>query len=113
MKKENLIYIIIIAIIILILGIFLFKNLNNKLDQEVMKCIANKSIIYSSATCSHCKTQKQYLGEYYSLFKVIDCFYEPEICKEAQIPGTPTWIINGVEYPGLKTVKELKSLANC
>ena len=41
------------------------------------------------------------------------CFYETEKCVEANIPGYPTWIINNKQYPGVKSIEELKQLTGC
>ena len=114
-KKDTPIYIILVIIIILIiLGIFWIKNPNKKpTDEEVMKCIAEKSIIYSSTTCGACRYQEQILGDYYSLFQEINCFKEIQKCIDAHIEATPTWIINGEKYTGVKSIQKLKELTEC
>jgi hypothetical protein len=116
MDKDKKIYLILVVIVALIIsGIYLYNSINKENPEErLMKCIAkNTDMIYLSKTCSHCANQKKILGEYLSLFKVTDCFYESEKCIEADIPGYPTWIINGKQYPGEKTIDELQQLTQC
>ena len=115
MEKETKIYMILaVVIILIIIGIYFLKTpAPNQVDKELVQCIADNSIVYSSLTCSACKYQRELFGEYYSLINEIDCFYEGEKCQEAQIKGTPTWIINDQKYPGAKTIEQLKELTNC
>lgn len=109
-KTYMIIGIIVIAVIILIINL---KGNNNNADEETIKCIAEKTKIYSSLTCSACKKQKEILGDYYSLLDDTDCFYETQKCIDANIPGYPTWIINGQQNPGVKTIAQLKELTGC
>jgi len=110
-KKNNIIlFVIIIAIILIISIIFYFKT-NNSLDEKTARCIASKSQLYVSKTCSHCAEQKQILGDYFNYFNIIDCLEEIEKCEN--ILAVPTWIINNKQYTGVKSLKELKRLTNC
>lgn len=118
MNKDMKVYLILIVIVILIIaGIYYFKKINKENPEEqTMKCIAGKTLIYSQTACSHCIQQKQILGNYTSLFNIIECDKDSESakkCSDAKIPGTPTWIINNNQYPGTKTIKELKELTGC
>ena len=114
MKKETIIYIIlIIAVVLIISYIYLKKDKNGNLDEETIKCIAEKTKIYTSATCGACKKQKEIFGEYYKLLNETDCFYKTQECVDAQIPGYPTWIINNQQNPGVKTIEKLKQLTGC
>lgn len=115
MNRDTKIYISLALIVILIIsGIYYWKGIPKELPAEItMKCIASQSVLYSSPTCSHCQKQKEILGEYFSLFKTINCFSEPEKCNEAGIQVYPTWVINEKQYAGVKSVKELAELTNC
>jgi hypothetical protein len=116
MDKDKKIYLILVVIILLIItGIYAYRYFYKETPEEqLMKCIAkNTDMLYLSKTCTFCAKQKQVLGDYLSLFKITDCFYEIEKCKEANIPGYPTWIINGKMYPGEKSIEELKQLTGC
>ena len=113
MRKDTKIYFTLGAIVILIIIAILTLKNNSNHDEEVIKCIAEKAKIYSSLTCSACKKQKEIFGEYYNLLDETDCFYETQKCIDAQIPGYPTWIINGQQNPGVKTIEQLKQLTGC
>lgn len=114
-KKDIKIYAILaIVVIIIIIGIYLNKSSNPlAIDKDLIQCIADNSLVYSSSTCGACKYQKDLFGDSYDLINEIDCLYETEKCQEAQIKATPTWIINNQEYPGAKTIEELKELTGC
>jgi len=115
MKKDTKIYLsLVVIVIIIIAGIFYIKNLNNLTpEEETVKCISSKAILYSQTECSHCKQQKQILGTYSGLFKIIECDKEPEKCMAKEITGTPTWEINGKLYQGVKSIRELSELSGC
>lgn len=115
MNKDLKIYLILVVIILFIIGgIYAIKYFNKETPEEkTMKCIASGAVLYSSKTCGHCKTQKEILGDYLSLFKQIDCFYETDQCREANIEAYPTWLINEKYYEGVRTINELAELTGC
>jgi len=114
MRKDTLIYLTLVVIVILIIvGILWIKNNNQTPEEKTMKCIASKANLYSQTFCTGCKQQKAILGEYTSLFKIIECDKTREVCDLKGITGTPTWEINGKLYPGIKSIKELADLAGC
>ena len=114
-KRNNYTLIGFIAFIILIILLILhYKNNNNQeIDESIVKCIANKSTLYISRTCSHCEEQKEILTEYLGLFYTVDCISRKWQCDEAGITAIPTWIINEKKYQGVKSLEELKRLAGC
>lgn len=115
MNKDLKIYLILVVIVVLIiLGIFYLKNLfKENLDEKTAECIAKNATLFSQTSCSHCIAQKQIIGEYIKLFRVIECDKEQEPCQEAEITGTPTWIINGKKVEGTQSISKLKELAGC
>jgi glutaredoxin len=105
---------LVVIVLVVIAGIYYFKNLNKETPEEqTMKCIAGKAIMYSQTACSHCITQKEILGNYTSLFNIIECDKDFKKCSDAEITGTPTWIINGKKVSGSQTIKQLKELTGC
>ena len=118
MNKDIKIYLTLVVIVLVIIGtIYYFKKINQEVPEEqTMKCIAGKAVMYSQTACSHCITQKQILGNYTSLFNIVECDKELKQCQDAQILGTPTWIINNTniqKIEGVQTIKQLKELTNC
>lgn len=116
-KKEINKKYVLIGLILITLGIigFIFiLNLdltNYSLDQ--IKCLADKSLLYSSSICSHCIIQNKELGKYRDIFKTIECDNNISICVENNITGTPTWIINNKTYNGVHSIKQLIFISNC
>ncbi len=118
MKEDIKIYLSLVVIVILIIiGILAIKNFINPdidgINEETMKCIASKAVIYSQSGCGHCENQKAILGNYYGLFTDINCLNERDKCAEAGITATPTWVIDNKRYEGTKSTQELKNLTGC
>ena len=113
MNKDTKIYLLLVAIVlIIIMGIYYIQNkVKETPEEETLKCIASKAILYSQTTCPHCNEQKEILGGYSNLFTIIECNKEPLKC--INIRGTPTWDINDKTYEGVKSIKELAELAKC
>lgn len=110
-----LIYLFII--IGIILAIYFISNWGNKYtpEPETAICIAMHSELFTSKTCSHCQIQIDILSfkGYNSLFSIIDCISNPEVCTNKSIIKVPTWIINNKTYEGVKSWEELKELTRC
>ena len=76
--------------------------------------------MYGAHWCSHCYDQKQTLGK--QVFDKTEGFVEyvecsrdglnsrTKLCKAKEIPGYPTWEINGKLYPGEVNLEELEDL---
>lgn len=109
------IYLLIIITIILI--IYFISNGTKKYipTMETVICIAKQSELYISETCVHCQTQLNILrfNNYNSLFNIIDCISNTEICLNKNIIKVPTWIINNKTYGGVQSWEELKELTGC
>ena len=93
------------------LAALLIKNQGNGVLDEDAKCIAENSELYTQLGCHACTVQEEMFGSSYQNLNVIDCWYEREKCSKIQY--TPTWIINGKEYRGVKSLEELKKLTGC
>jgi len=69
--------------------------------------------MYGAYWCSHCFDQKERLGkEAMQRIPYIECSREGtnsqvSLCREKQIPGYPTWEINGKLFPGEQALDEL------
>jgi len=114
MKFKEVGVIIILAVIVI--GIVFAINYvrgNGNNNEEGIICIAKRSQLVISPTCSACTYQKQILGENYDLFNVISISDNPGILKEYDISGVPAWIINEKAYTGAHSIEELKDLTGC
>ena len=113
MEKNTGIVLVIIVLIIAVISLINYVKNNNNIDEETAKCIASKSKLFVSKTCSHCEQQKRILGDYLNLFNLVDCIDNSKECQENNILRIPTWIIDSKKYVGVKSLKELKNLADC
>lgn len=115
MKKENIITLIIILVII-IFGIYSMFKTNGNVDEETAKCIASKSTLYVAKGCVACKTQEKIFGENFAYMNAIDCAITPEKCSpilENGFISVPTWIINNEKIRGVQSMEKLKNLTGC
>jgi len=71
---------------------------------------------YGAFWCSHCFDQKAALGkESMDIIPYIECSKDGKnsqsaLCKEKELPGYPTWEINGQLYPGEQSLEELQEI---
>ena len=113
MKKDTKIYLILTVIIILIiLGIYFTKE-NKIINEKTAKCISENSFLYTKLGCPACEAQEKMFEGNYQYLNKTDCYSEIQKCIDAQITGTPTWIINGEKYPGVQSIEKLKELTGC
>ena len=110
MKKRSLVTLGIIFAVI-ILSLIILTRSHPDVSEELAYCIGQNSVLYMQTGCHACEIQEQYFGENVKFLNTINCWIEGEKCLG--IKGTPTWIINGEEYLGARSVEELKELTNC
>ena len=106
--KKIFLVIVGIVIIIAIIGwsvTGLFVKNDNDMD-KFAKCLAEKgATMYGAEWCGHCQDQKNMFGDSFKYINYVECPNKPDICLNAGIKGYPTWIINGVLYPGVQVLK--------
>ncbi len=112
-KRAIITLIILIAIVIGIISLIYYAKANGDYNEQTMQCIAEKSKVIVSPTCSWCEKQKQDLGKYLNYFEFIDISQNPEILKQYDIKGTPSWIIGEELYSGYYSIEELKEITGC
>lgn len=112
-KRSKIITLVIFILIIIIATLSFTIKPKNHTNQELAKCIGERSTLYLQLGCSHCEDQKNLFGENYQYLNVVDCFYDPQECTNNNIEATPTWKIKGNLYKGFQTIEELKSLTEC
>jgi hypothetical protein len=118
MKKERFITWSIVFIVLLIAGgIIYFNNtsftVKDTPSEEIAKYIGEHSVLYVQTGCSACKTQEKIFGNNWKYINSVDCISSQEnlqICTNANITATPTWVINGQKYVGVQSIDTLKNL---
>ena len=74
--------------------------------------------MFGAFWCSHCYEQKQALGlEAMRSIPYVECDREGyngrrDLCKEKEVPGYPTWEINGELFPGERSLSELREIVD-
>ena len=112
-KKVSLILGVLIVIGIAYSSISGYFVKPNSLD-DFAKCLAIKgATMYGAEWCGHCKEQKAMFGESFKYVNYVECPESQVLCEQMGIKGYPTWVINGVNYPGTQTFERLKELTGC
>ncbi len=114
-KSKKLIIWVGIIILLIIAGVLLLKYFpkQSNLDNDLMSCIGEKSILVASKGCGYCHNQIEMFGDNKDSFNIIYCDEDEQFCIDNQIAGVPTWIINEEKFVGVRTIDELKELTNC
>jgi len=114
MKSKEILIIIILAVIILaVILIINYVKANENSDEQTMKCIASKTKLIISKTCSHCARQKEILNDHIDLFNIIYIDEHPEIWEQYNHPPVPAWVINNEVHVGVQSIENLKQLTQC
>eukprot|EP00980_Cylindrotheca_fusiformis_P013042 scaffold3267_cov140-Cylindrotheca_fusiformis.AAC.4 len=72
--------------------------------------------MFGAYWCGHCYDQKETLGKQaFSRIPYIECSKDgaqsqTKLCKSKDVPGYPTWEINGKLYPGEQELDELEEI---
>jgi len=120
MQKEKIVTIGIVVLVLMLAGGIIFsKNFSGGTIQdtpleEATKWIGEHAVLYVQTGCSHCKDQEDLFGVNLRYLTIINCLEgdNKQQCINAGIESTPTWIIDGQKYVGVKTIDELKELTN-
>lgn len=72
--------------------------------------------MYGAYWCPHCAEQKELFGQAADQLPYVECdpngnSPQPQLCKDKEIPGYPTWEIDGQLYPGTRALSELADLS--
>jgi len=86
--------------------------------ENLAKCLTAKgAVLYGASWCPHCQRQKALFGDMIKDIKYVECQApnggQTEECANAGIKAYPTWIINGKQYLGEKSLEELARLTGC
>lgn len=95
-------------------------SITTKSSPEALKLASQleslNSKMYGAYWCSHCFDQKEALGkEAFAKISYVECSKDginsqTKLCRANEVPGYPTWEINGELYPGEKDLEELEEL---
>ena len=112
MNKKSWVTVLIIVAILAFSGYIIVKK-NGNTDENLVKCISSKSVLYMQTGCFACKKQEDLFGENYKYLKIVNCALDIDECLKEEITATPTWIINGEKYVGVQKIDKLKELTGC
>lgn len=115
----------IIIFVLLIIALFILVKKTPEVDKNLIKCIVNRTIIYTQTNSLASATQTLMFGEFRDKLHNVDCSLDnnTQNCVDINITGTPTWFISNQtdvlgkrlyhKYEGILEMNELKNLTNC
>jgi len=118
MKVITLLIIIVAIVLISVIGVTYTGNMvgtvpNEKLD-EIAKCITKRgAVLYITSNCGSCDEQKKEFGNSFRFLNYVDCSEHEDLCLIAGIEGYPTWRVNNVNYPGVRSPGEMAYITGC
>jgi hypothetical protein len=92
--------------------------------EQLAQCLDDKGwVMYSSFTCSACRSQRKAFGDAFDLIEEIECNptaenSEAERCLQMKIRKTPTWILEKdsaelERLEGYQLLEDLDAAASC
>ncbi len=112
-KTKSTLFTILILIAIVAFAIIFLTKKPPETDEEVVKCIASKSTIYTQFGCRACDMQKEMFGENSKYLNEVNCFYDRQACEKEEILATPTWISGRKRVEGIQSIEKLRELTGC
>ncbi len=108
-------------IVFVLIFVFAGKgNTNTGKNYDVFaQCLTDKgAVMYGAAWCTHCKEQKEILGDSFKYIKYVECPDNTKICLDKGIEGYPTWLFGTstkkVEgFDKNTTMQELSDATGC
>ncbi len=99
-------YLIIIGLVIVFIGLFVWYKSTPGHYDKLATCMKDQGVtFYGAFWCPHCKEAKQAFGKSTRLLNYVECSTpdgqsQNETCRNARIPGYPTWeFSNAVTVP--------------
>lgn len=115
-KKETLIFVVIISILILFVSLLVINSGPQgevEITESFASCLGEQTTLYVQEGCSACDIQEEMFGPHYNQLDTIDCVYNQEACRLAEISATPTWVINGQKIIGVQYPDRLSQISGC
>lgn len=82
--------------------------------ENFAKCLNEKGLImYGIDTCEYCQAQKKMFGSAFGKINYINCDFDKEKCKAAEITGYPMWTNGENKITGLQKFANLSALTGC
>ena len=116
--KKTIEKVLLILGIVIVIGVTYFSISGyfvkpNNFD-DFAKCLTSKgATMYGAEWCGHCKEQKAMFVQSFKYVNYVECPENQALCQQKGITGYPTWIINGIQYPGVQSFEKLKELTGC
>ncbi|TAL48514.1 hypothetical protein EPN87_00365 [archaeon] len=120
MVKVKLRYVLILAVVVIAAyGVYVFMSPSTGKYDALAQCLTEKGfVMYGAYWCPHCANQKAMFGSSFKYINSVECDPngnnpQPQLCKEKDITGYPTWIYNDQKLEGEQSVESLSILSGC
>lgn len=92
------------------------KDLTPAYIEKLAKFMTEKGMVmYGAYWCPHCQEQKKEFGDALQYIDYVECDAQgpnanPDECTAQGIKGYPTWIYQGQQYSGAKSLSDLAKI---
>jgi glutaredoxin len=115
---------IIPAVAVIVVGVvalssFSINDVSGRYDMFAQCLTDNGVSMYGAFWCPHCKEQKEMFGSSAKYVDYVECSTpdrsdQTQICKDANIDGYPTWILqDGTRIEGKTSLEILSEKSDC
>ena len=107
------------AVLIALIGAYLFVAPQNSPDPSFAQCLTDKGVkMYGAFWCPHCNNQKEMFGDSWQYVSYVECSTpdrrQTDECKDAGITAYPTWeFADGARKVGELSLEELSEMSGC
>lgn len=97
-------------------GTIVNSNENIEYKEKLAKSLTEKgAVLYGAYWCPHCKDQKKLFDEAAKYLNYVECDASgenanPDECEAREIKSYPTWIYQGKQYSGTKSLADLAAM---
>jgi len=102
-----------LLVVVLIFAYFLRSSGEVDPDMENFAKYLSEQGISMAGTewCPHCKDQKKLFGNSFQYVDYHDCELDKQWCLDHGVKAYPTWVFPDGNYPGVKSINELKRMS--
>jgi hypothetical protein len=122
MDKRNKLIVSFMFLVFLVIGLYYFSDWFSKTtgyliedeeaEADLAKCLTKQNVVlYGAAKCVDCKKQIDLFGNGFKFVNYVECNGHSGVCQD--LSGVPSWHIGENFVYGVKSLSELRILANC
>ncbi|MBI2551592.1 hypothetical protein HYV73_04635 [Candidatus Uhrbacteria bacterium] len=120
-SPSTVLFLVVGVILAGLIGLAVMRDQATAKYDSFAQCLTDKGAkMYGAWWCSHCEAQKRLFGSSFDKIDYVECSpggarsFTAQVCKDAGIEGTPTWVFaDGSRLGGEQTFQVLADKTEC